>query len=68
MPKGDCWWARRSGRAATSSKGLLSPPDPLMFLPLPAFLIVTLYWVRWWAIRPPRLYVEALQEQETLPG
>ncbi len=33
------------------------PPDqnPWLFLFLPFFLIGGAYWVRWWAIRPPRL-------------
>ncbi|HJW91510.1 MAG TPA: glycosyltransferase 87 family protein [Anaerolineales bacterium] len=38
---------------------------PIMFFPLPAFVIVGLYWVRWWAVRPARLLVEALREYET---
>lgn len=37
---------------------------PVMFFPLPLFLLVTLYWVRWWAIRPPRLLVEELRTIE----
>lgn len=37
---------------------------PIMFFPLPLFLLVTLYWVRWWAIRPPRLLVEELRAME----
>ena len=38
------------------------PPylDPVLFFLLPVFLLGGLYWVRWWAIRPPRLYVEIL--------
>jgi hypothetical protein len=35
-----------------------------LLFPLPLFLIITMYWVRWWAIRPQRLYVEALREGE----
>jgi hypothetical protein len=34
---------------------------PIMFFPLPAMLLVGLYWVRWWAIRPSRLLVENLR-------
>jgi hypothetical protein len=38
------------------------PPylDPVLVFFLPFFLLAGLYWVRWWAIRPPRLYVEML--------
>jgi hypothetical protein len=37
---------------------------PVMFFPLPLFLLFTLYWVRWWGIKPRRLLVEKLQEYE----
>jgi hypothetical protein len=32
----------------------------VMFFPLPAFLLLTLYWVRWWAIQPSRLWFDSL--------
>ena len=35
---------------------------PIMFFPLPVLLVVGLYWVRWWAIRPPRLFLEEFRE------
>jgi hypothetical protein len=37
---------------------------PVMFFPLPIFLLVTLYWVRWWVIRPSHLPVEDLRAYE----
>lgn len=37
---------------------------PIMFFPLPLFLLITLYWVRWWAIKPRRLMVEELRAYE----
>jgi len=37
---------------------------PVMFFPLPLFLLITLYWVRWWGIKPRRLLVDALREYE----
>ena len=37
---------------------------PVMFFPLPLFLLITLYWVRWWAIRPRQLLVEELRAYE----
>jgi hypothetical protein len=37
---------------------------PIMFFPLPLFLLITLYWVRWWAINPRRLLVEELRAYE----
>ncbi len=37
---------------------------PILFFPLPLFLLITLYWVRWWAIKPRRLLVEELRAYE----
>ncbi len=37
---------------------------PIMFFPLPLFLLITLYWVRWWATKPRRLLVEELRAYE----
>lgn len=36
--------------------------SPLMFFPLPLFLFVMLYWVRWWAMRPPAAWVDEIAE------
>jgi hypothetical protein len=35
----------------------------LMF-PVPLLLLVGLYWVRWWTIRPKRLLVDELRDSE----
>jgi hypothetical protein len=35
---------------------------PVMFFPLPVLLIAGLYWVRWWAIHPPRLFLEEFRD------
>jgi len=35
---------------------------PVMFFPLPVLLVGGLYWVRWWAIHPPRLFLEEFRE------
>ena len=32
--------------------------DEIMFLFWPVFAIIGLYWVRWWAIHPPRTWLE----------
>ncbi|MFZ6021076.1 MAG: glycosyltransferase family 87 protein [Chloroflexota bacterium] len=37
--------------------------SPVMFLPLPIFLLICLYWNRWWAVRPPCLWFDLLQQQ-----
>lgn len=50
-------WALFVGTVEQSYQAIQSP---LMFLPLPGFLLVTLYWVRWWAVRPPKVWHELL--------
>jgi len=32
--------------------------SPVMFFPLPAVMLVLLYWVRWWAVTPPRAVLD----------
>jgi len=39
--------------------------SPVMFLPLPIFLLISLYWNRWWAVRPPHLWFDSLLQQNT---
>lgn len=34
---------------------------PVLLFPLPFVLLLGLYWVRWWAVRPQRLLIEALR-------
>jgi hypothetical protein len=34
--------------------------SPVMFFPLPAYLLLTLYWVRWWAVEPPTVWYDLL--------
>ena len=34
--------------------------SPIMFFPLPAFLLLMLYWVRWWAVAPPTVWYDLL--------
>jgi hypothetical protein len=36
--------------------------SPALIFPLPLFLILMLYWVRWWIIRPPTVWYEKLAE------
>ncbi len=32
-----------------------------MFFPLPVFLLVGLYWVRWWVLRPEQPLLDRLR-------
>jgi hypothetical protein len=36
-----------------------------LIIPLPLILIIGLYWIRWWAIKPKRLLIEELRLSET---
>ena len=36
--------------------------NPVLFFPLPLLLLCSLYWVRWWAIRPPRVMADLLRD------
>jgi hypothetical protein len=38
-----------------------SNPSLSLFFPAPIFLILSLYWVRWWAIRPPRTWADTVR-------
>lgn len=35
----------------------------ILILVLPSLLLVGLYWIRWWAIRPPRTWLETLENE-----
>jgi hypothetical protein len=35
-----------------------------LLIPLPLFLMFGLYWIRWWATRPQRLFVQVLRDHE----
>jgi hypothetical protein len=34
----------------------------VMFLPLPAVLLLLLYWVRWWAVEPPKVWFDLVNK------
>ncbi len=48
-------------RTTLFANGLQLPAG--LFIPVPLLLFVGLYWIRWWAIRPRRLFVEILRER-----
>ena len=45
------WWLVIAG----SQAGMSPDKNPWIYFLLPVFMIIGAYWVRWWAIRPPRL-------------
>jgi hypothetical protein len=36
----------------------------ILFISLPALMVVCLYWIRWWAIRPPRTWVDQIPDKK----
>ncbi len=40
----------------------LEPLRAILVLALPCLLLVGLYWMRWWAIRPPRTWLESAED------
>lgn len=44
----------------TVQRGAQPIQSPVMFFPLPAFLLIALYWVRWWAVEPPTVWYDML--------
>ena len=39
--------------------------SPLLFFPLPMMLMVGLYWVRWWAVRPMTTWISSLSNRRS---
>lgn len=54
------WWIF----LATVSFGDQPQQHPVLFIPLPLFLLAGLYWVRWWAITPRTLWIDRIRERE----
>jgi hypothetical protein len=50
------WWLF----LATVTYGDQPVQSPLMFFPLPTFLLIMLYWVRWWAVRPSGPWIDKI--------
>ena len=49
----------------TSLGNLQSGMKLLLIFPMPVMLLISLYWARWWAIRPKRLLIDELRASET---
>jgi hypothetical protein len=51
------WWLF----LATLERGDQPIQGLIMFFPLPVFLLIGLYWVRWWVIRPEQPLLDRLR-------
>lgn len=49
----------------TLTPGMEHPiQHPVMFFPFPIFMLIGLYWVRWWYTHPPTVYLDQLRRME----
>jgi hypothetical protein len=53
---GGLWWLF----LGTVAYGDQPVQSPIMFFPLPGLMLLLLYWVRWWAVRPMRTWIEQI--------
>jgi hypothetical protein len=42
--------------------------SPIMFFPLPVFLLIGLYWIRWWVLRPERPLLDQWRDLHHISG
>ncbi|MBE0683844.1 MAG: hypothetical protein IH589_18215 [Anaerolineales bacterium] len=42
--------------------------EEILFLFLPLFTVLGLYWIRWWAIRPPRVWADLANRRSQIPN
>lgn len=54
------WWIFLS----TVTYGGQPQQSPVMFFPLPALTLVGMYWIRWWFVRPPSVWFDAIYAEE----
>ncbi len=58
---GGLWLMARNPGGGFGQIGSPSLDNWGMLFPFPAFLLIGMYWVRWWAIRPKRLFADDLR-------
>jgi hypothetical protein len=46
-----------------AGKNIPADLGPFTFFMVPVFMVAGLYWVRWWAIRSPRLPLQEISER-----
>jgi hypothetical protein len=52
------WWLFLS----TLQQGAQPIQHAIMYFPYPIIVLIGLYWVRWWAVRPQRLFIDRLRD------
>ena len=49
---------------STIEQGYQPQQSPVMFIPLPGFMLVMLYWIRWWTFQPHNPWINELISEE----
>jgi hypothetical protein len=49
----------------TNNPKYLLSTNPIMFFPMPAFMLFILYWVRWWVFQPPKVWFDDISVLES---
>ncbi len=57
------WWLF----LATLTRGAQPIQSSIMFFPLPVFLLIGLYWVRWWVLRPEQPLLDRIRLAQREP-
>lgn len=56
------WWLYLN----TTLNGSSMRQSPIMFFPLPVFVFIMLYWIRYWALGSPRMQTDRFEALKTL--
>jgi len=52
---------------STIEYGYQPQQSPIMFFPLPGYLLILFYWIRYWIKKPDTLWYESIVDQENQP-
>jgi hypothetical protein len=53
------WWLFLTTLSQTQHQ---TTQSSVMFFPLPIFLLLGLYWIRWWVVQPEKLWLDQLKK------
>jgi hypothetical protein len=56
------WWMYEATLNPAGNTGQLA----VLFLPVPGFLLLTLYWIRWWTFQTPRYWLDEILDGKTI--